>query len=502
MLVGLIGPLSLALTACETRSSNELTNRLVVAQASDATSLDPQGANDVHSALVNTQIFETLVIKDDNSQILPGLAERWELLDDGLTYEFYLRENVYFHNGEEFTATDVEFTFLRALDSPHVAHILGQVDPNGIKVINDYKIQIATLEPNAPFLQHLAHSSAAIMNRTAVTESGEQVGQNPVGTGPFQFEYWLDGEYVQLKRYEKYYGEKPAYKELMIKVITDNTNRTLALKTGEVDITFNLPTSDVNMVEKNEHLRLFRLANFITHHIGFNLTKEPFNNVLVRQAINYAVNASQIIEDVLNGVGEVATSPISSNVWGARADLAGYEFNLEKAKKLMLEAGYENGFSASILTANTGISPDIVFNVVNQLSKIGIEINIRQLEWGSFIESISGNDHEMYMMGWSCVTGDADYGLYSLFHSSQGPKAGNRTFFADDRVDELLDLARSTININERLEAYYEVQEIIVEEAPWLYLVTGETLVGARANVRGFRINPGGHHKFASVYFQ
>ena len=492
--------LTFVMTACGgARERN--TNELVVAQTSDATSLDLHAANDASSSLVLVQIFETLVRQDEEMNLVPGLAKDWTLLEDGKTYEFHLRDDVYFHNGEKFTAQDVKFTFERALQSPQVAHIVDQIDPNGIEIVDDYTIRISTLEPYAPFLNHLAHNAAAIMNQKAVEASGDRVNQEPVGTGPFKFVNWTNGDRVELTRFDEYYGDKPVYENLIIRAISENANRTIELETGEVDIAIGIPTSDISRVEGNSDLKLLRAPNLTTQHIGFNLNLEKFQDVRVRQAINYAVNSEQILNTILDGVGGLSTGPIGRNVWGAKEGLHVYEQNLEKARELMAEAGYPNGFETTIWTSDAGTGPAIVEAVASQLREIGITVEIQRMEWGAYIEALSNGEHEMFIMGWGSVTGDADYGLYSLFHSSQPAAAGNRTFFADERVDELLDFARSTKDADARLEAYAEIQEIIVEEAPWIFLVTGETLVGTRADVEGFVINPNGHHRFVNVHF-
>jgi len=492
--------LALVLTACGGVAEN--TDRLVVAQNADAMSLDPHGANEASSSLVLTQIFETLLILDEDRNIVPGLATSYELLPDNVTYEFKLRDDVYFHNGEKMTAADVAFTFDRAAKSPTVAHIVGQIDPDGIEILDDYTIRIATLEPYAPFLANLTHSAASIMNEKAVLEAGELVGREPIGTGPFKFVNWDPGSEIEMERFNDYHGEMPVYSELVIRAISENSSRTMELETKEVDISLNVPATDIERIDGDSDLTLLREENFTTQHIGFNQDKEPFNNVLVRQAINYAVNVELIHETILNGVGSIATGPVNTNVWGSRADLTGYEYDLEKARELMAEAGYADGFTTEIWTSDSGTGPMIVEAVASQLREIGITAQILPMEWGAYIDALSEGEHEMYIMAWGAVTGDADYGLYPLFHSSQGASAGNRTYFANDRVDELLDIARSTVDEEIRLEAYAEIQEIVLNEAPWLFLVTGETLIGTQSNVRGFRINPSGQHRFAGVYFE
>ena len=500
MLATMTFTLLFILTAC--RGTAEKSDRLVVAQNADAKTLDPHGANEASSSLVITQLFDTLFILDEDRNIVPGLAEEYTLFPDNVTYEFKLREDVYFHNGEKMTAEDVAFSFKRAAKSPHVSHIVGQIDPNGIEILDDYKIRVTTKEPYAPFLANLTHSAASIMNEKAVLEAGEEVGRNPIGTGPFELVKWNTGNSIEMQRFEDHHGELPVYSELEIRVIAENSNRAIELEAKGVDIAINIDATDMGRIDESSNLTLLRKETFSTQHIGFNQNVEPFNNVLVRQAINYAVNVPMIHETLLTGVGSISKGPINTNVWGAKIDLPEYKYNLEKARELMADAGYEGGFTTELWVPDSGAGPIIAEAVASQLTEIGIDANITLKEWGAYIDAISNNDHEMYFMAWSSVTGDADYGLYSLFHSSQSPAAGNRTFFVNERVDELLEMGRSTIDEAVRLEIYAELQEIIVEEAPWLFLVSGETLVGIQGNIRGLRLNPTGQHRFAGVYFE
>lgn len=486
-------------TGCGSGDAN--TDRLVVAQNADASTLDLHGGNDANSSLVNAQIFETLVRQDESMNIQPGLALEWREIDE-LTYEFDLKQDVYFHNGEKFTAEDVAFTFQRASTSPNVAPIVGQIDPDSIEIIDEYTIRIGTHEPFAPLLAHLAHTASGIMNEKAVEEAGQSVGQQPVGTGAFQFVEWQSGDYILLERFDDYHGELPAYKELSIRPISDPGNRLIELETGSVDIAIRIPGAERQGIADNDNLELVHDQSFSTQYIGFNLNKEPFNDVRVRQAINYAVNVEAILDSVLEGVGVVSQGPISPNVFGAHQNGPIYEFDVERAKELMAEAGLEDGFDTTIWTVNSEPNITIATAVRNQLEEIGIRADIEQYEWATYLDAISENDHEMFIVAWSSVTGDADYGLYPVFHSSVTPSGGNRVYYANDRVDDLLDAARSTTSQEERQELYAEAQEIIVEDAPWAFLINGEESAGLRSNVRGFTLNPAGHHRFANVYFE
>lgn len=474
---------------------------LIVGMGADAKSLDPHATNDQPSSRVAKQIYNTLVNQNEAMELEPGLAESWTQIDD-LTYEFKLKQGVMFHNGEELKASDVKFTILRALESSHIGHIVGAIDGEKIEIVDDYTIRISTKEPFAPMIAHMAHTAMGILNEKAVTEAGEDYGQKPVGTGPFKFVNWVTGDKIELERFDGYYDAAPAYKNLVFRNISDNTTRTIELESGGVDIAYDIQPTDVERVEANADLTLHRDMNLSTTYIGFNAKKAPYDNVKVRQAINYALDMAAIVDAVYGGVGAPSKGPLGPNVWASNQDLQEYGFDVEKAKELMKEAGFENGFKTTIWTNDNQQRMDIAEIVQNQLRAINIEAEVKVVEWGAYLDGTAAGEHDMFILGWVTVTGDPDYGLYALFHSSQHGAAGNRTFYSNARVDELLDAARVTADPAAREAAYKEAQEIIRDEAPWIFTWTGENLSGTRSNVKGFSQHPAGHHKLTGVYFE
>ena len=511
ILLSMILAFSLAVVGCSSTGGNEPTtgeqpagetptkDTLVVAQGADAKTLDPHASNDSPSSRVIKQINETLVVQNENMELEPGLAESWEKIDD-LTFEFKLKQGVKFHNGEELKASDVKFTLSRAKESANVGHIVGAIDT--IEIVDDYTVRIATAEPFAPLLAHLAHPGSSILNEKAVTDAGDDYGQQPVGTGVFKFVKWTSGDSIELTRNDEYHGEKAKVKNLTFRNIAENTNRTINLETGEIDIAYDVLPSDMSRIEEHEDLTLYRAVNLSTTYIGFNAQKKPFDDVRVRQAINYAVDVESIIGAVMQGVGEQANGPLGPNVWASNQSLEPYGHDVEKAKALLAEAGYADGFKTSIWTNDNKTRMDIAEIVQNQLKAVNIEAEVQVVEWGAYLDGTARGEHDMFILGWTTVTGDADYGLYALYHSSQFGDAGNRTFYGNERVDELLDKARVAVDPAERETLYLEAQQIIRDEAPWIFLYSGEYLDGARANVGGFVQHPAGHHDLKSVYFK
>lgn len=491
---------SLVLTACG-GGGKEITRKnpddtLVVAQGADAVTLDPHGTNDQPSSRVAKQIYNTLVYATEEMEIVSALAKEWEKIDD-LTWEFNLVEGVKFHNGEELKASDVKFTFERMLESPNVGHILGPVSE--IKVVDDYTVQIITSEPFAPILAHLAHSASSILNEKAVTDGGADYGQQPVGTGPFKLVDWKTGDKITLERNDDYFQGAPKIKTVIFRNMPEGTSRTIGLETGEVDLAYDVEPVDKKLIQETDGLELIEGPSLSSAYLGFNTKKAPFDNLKVRQAINYAINVQDIIDVVLEGSGVVAKSPLTEGIFGANLDLAGYEYNVEKAKELLKEAGFENGFETSIWTNDNPVRGKIAEMVQAQLKEVGINAKIDTVEWGAYLERTAAGEHDMFILGWVTVTGDADYGLYALYHSTQHGDAGNRTFYTNPEVDKLLDLGKTEPDQAKREEAYKKAQELIVADAPQLFLYFQTQTTGANSLIKGFKQHPAGHHALYNV---
>ena len=498
----LLGALVIAIAVTLIGNPALAQDELIVAQGATRTTLDPHGENDQPTSQVRSQIYDTLIEQDEDMNLEPGLAEDWEQIDD-TTWEFYLREGVYFHNGEELTAQDVKFTFDRMTDpeDPAVAaFILGMVEET--EVVDDYTVKLHLDEPFVPLLSHLAHPVTGILNETATEEAGEDYGTlEVVGTGPYQYVDWATGDYIILEKYEDYWGEEANIEQIRFRAIPEDTVRAIEVETGGVDISYDIAPVDVDRLEEDPAINLVQYPTLATHYIGFNVQQEPFDDVKVRRAINYAVDVEPIVEHVYEGQAVQANSPISDMVWGANPDLEPYGFDLEKAQELLEEAGYEDGFETTIFTNDNPLRIQISEMVQDNLRQIGVDVEVNVLDWGDYLERTGQGEHDMFVLGWVSVTGDADYGLYSLFHSTMYGDAGNRTFWSHPEVDERLDIGRRHEDEEIRLDAYHGAQEIIRDEAPWIFLIHTEDVHGLRDNVAGFEPHPAGHHDLSPVYF-
>lgn len=470
---------------------------LIVAQGSDPVTLDPQGQNDEPSARVRVQIYETLVTQDHDLNIVPALATSWEQISP-TEWEFKLREGVKFHNGDDFTAEDVKYTMQRVKNSPNMSFLVEAV--TSVEVVDDYTVRITTEYPFAPLLAHLAHPGTSIVNRRAVEEAGDSYGATvSVGTGPFVFKEWVSGSHVTLVRNENYWGEPAKVDELIIRGIPEGTVRAIELETGGVDLAYDLEPMDELRLTGVPGIVIDKYEQLSTSYVGFNVTKAPLDNKLVRQAINYALDVEAVVDYIYTGLATQLNTPLPPRVWGYNPNVEGYTYDPDKARELLAEAGYADGLKLSLWTNDNPLRMQIAEMFQANLAEVGIEVDVQILPWATYLEDTALGKHDMFILGWVTVTADADYGLYALFHSSMAGDPGNRSFYSNPRVDELLDAGRREIDPEKREAIYHEVQEIIVEDAPWVFLIATSAVNGWRDYVEGFVPHPAGHHKLAGV---
>ncbi|WP_411809990.1 glutathione ABC transporter substrate-binding protein [Alkalihalophilus marmarensis] len=466
---------------------------LNIAVLSDATHLDPHHGADIPSANVyHGKIFETLVIQDEDMEIQPGLAEEWERVDD-LTWTFKLREDVTFHDGTPFTAEAVEATLNRVLD-PEVGSTRASLFEmiTEIEVVSDYEVKLVTEYPFSPLLSNLAHYSGGIISPDAIEAdyNGTPLTENPVGTGPLTFESWTPGQQIVLSNNEDHWGGGMKVDEVVFKVVPEDLTRLAEVETGESHIAEPVGTGDITRIEESQTMNLYRSDGLGIDYIGFNMNKEPFDDVRVRQAINLAIDTEAIVDHVYNGVGIKAEGPMGPAVWGYDPDLKGYDQDIEEAKRLLAEAGYENGFDTTIWTNDNRERMDVTEVVQSQLAEVGINVSIEVLEWGAYLDKTGSGEHDMFILGWSNMTGDADYNQYYLFHSDTHGDAGNRSYYYNEDVDRLIDEGRQESDLDKRLAIYHEAQAIEVEEAPLVLIRHTEYVAAIGNNVEGFWLHP------------
>lgn len=480
-------------------AKSNVRKELIVAQDGEPKSLDIHNGNDGFSLRINKQLYSRLVESDGNMKIHPGLAESWKSIDDRTT-QFKLRKGVKFHNGEELKAEDVKYSFERMMNSPRISFVLPPIEK--VEIIDDYTINIVTKTPFGPLMSHLSHPALGIVNKKLLETDPESFKNNPIGTGPYKFSNWQAGDRVILVRNEDYFQEPPKFEKLIFRNIVEATSRTIALETGEVDIAVSINAVDEGTIKNNPKLALLRKPSISYSYVGMNTEKEMFKDSRVRKAINYAIDKQAIVDVVLNGSGKIANSPIAPGVFGFTDKTKNYEYNLEKAKELMKEAGYENGFKSNIYTLGGEADKQTAEIIQANLKEIGIDLAINITENSAYWDLTDKGVHDMFLGSWGCVTGDADYGLFALYHSSAKGGAGNRTFYSDPEIDDLLEKAKNETDQEKRKNLYENIQIKIVEDAPEVMLYNRILAVGAQKDIEGFDVHPVTLHDFYPVYIK
>lgn len=496
--------------------------QLIVGRGGDSVGLDPIRETDGETFKVTENIYDTLVgYEDGGTKVVPSLAEKWEVSPDGLTYTFTLRKGVKFHDGTDFNAEAVKWNFERWMDKSHPYHnqdgyyyyndMFGgyKGDPNhvikSVEAVDPGTVRFTLNYPLAPFIQNLGMSPFAIASPTAVQAAGaDGFTEKPVGTGPFKFKEWKRNDSITLEKNPDYWNAGyPKVDTLVFKAIPENTARLTALINGEIDLMDGLNPDDAETVQANSDLQLIQRPSMNIGYIGFNVEKEPFNNPKVREAISHAINKPEIIEAFFAGFGQPAVNPMPPTLWGHNDSIKDREFNLDKAKQLLAEAGFPNGFKTDFwaMPVPRPYMPDgvkIAEAIQQDLKKIGIETEIVTMEWATYLEKVRLGEQTMFMLGWTGDNGDPDNFLATLLDKNN-IDGNNNTRWANEEASQLMMKAKQASTQAEREELYKQVQEIIFKDVPLVPLAHSTPVLAARANVVDYKPHPKGSESLEKV---
>jgi peptide/nickel transport system substrate-binding protein len=526
--------LSLFLTACSgskkpadgnnnasKESSSEEGGTLIFGRGADAVALDPINVTDGESIRATNNIFETLFQYDEQLKLQPKLAKAYEASEDGLTWTLTLRDGVKFHDGTDFNADAVVFNFERWMDKDNPYHdgdftyysfLYGgfKGEPGHIveyvKAVDPLTVEIKLTQKTAPFISYLAIPMFGIASPEAVKKYDDKFYENPVGTGPFQFVSWSRNDKIVLEKNENYYVEgKPVLDQLIFRVIPENSARLNALQTGEIDMLDGMNPDDKSLLEGDSALTYIERPSFNIGFMAFNMEKEPLNDVKVRKAIDLAINKQAIVDAFYNGTADVAKNPIPPSLWGYNEDVQAAEYNVEEAKKLLKEAGLENGFDTEIWTMDNprpymSQPMKIAEAIQADLKKIGINAKIVTYEWTTYLEKTGQGEHDMALFGWTGVMADPDNFLFpNLSATNAVVPAQNRAFYKNAEFTDLLQTARTTLEQEKRIELYQQAQAIFHEDTPWALLFHTTPPMAAGSYVKGFTPHPMNDDSFAGV---
>lgn len=435
-------------------------NKISIAMKADPKTLDPQKSIDTMSNKSITLIYDTLLDLDENLNLKPNLAESWERLDD-CNVVFHLKKGVKFHNGEELKAEDVKFTLERAASSPQTLYLFKPI--NKVTVIDDYTVQVTTDKPFGALLNNLAAVQGGIVSKKAVLKYGDDYVNHPVGTGQYKLKEWLPGNRIVFEGFKDAYQGAPNFEELTYLTIPEVSNRMIALETGEVDVAFDIGIMDKETIENSNNLELVEVESPALLYLGFDQTNPIYQNKKLREAIAYAIDNQTFVDVVFRGSAVAGDSPLPKASPAYNGNVKKYNQDIEKAKKLLAEAGYPNGLDIELWCMDDGPRVDMCVIIQDQLKKIGINVEIKIFEFGSYVSKTALPNKELYFLSWNS-SGDGDVALYPLFHSSQHGAPGNRSFYSNKEVDKLLDKARVSVDEEERKSLYKEIQNILQED--------------------------------------
>lgn len=448
----------------------------------DPGGFDPQVELDAIAMIVMTNLYDTLVNTKNgcSTDIQPQVAESWDTSEDGLTYTFHLRDDVTFHNGKAMTADDVVYTINRTATEPETASYCDAIDT--VTAVDDYTVTVTLKYPFANFLQNLGCGFFGIVDQEEVEASGDDYGRNPVGTGPYVFKEWVSGDSVTLEANEDYWGGAPEIKTITYKVLTDSSTAFISLENGEIDVLPNADYVDVSNMD-NDALTVYDAPSASFYHLGFNVKSSPFDNQSVRQAIKYAIDKDALLQGANNGDGTVANSALNENMEGYNADEpASNQYDLEKAKQLMADAGYEDGFDVTIKAITTEQKIGEVLQ--DQLKQININVKLDLMEKATFFEVMGSGDYDMYIcsLNWP----DAD-NMLTYLYDSEGPFNWGQTY-SNPEIDELLVQARSSMDGDERVDIYHQIVMITDEDCNKIPLYFPNQYLVANSSIKGITV--------------
>ena len=472
------------------------------AMKADITSLDPHDHNDVQSSYVTRHIYSNLVRVNENNEVVGDLAESWDYADD-TTVNFKLKEGVTFSDGTPLTAEDVKFSLERLKASAKVGHLAAMID--SVEVVDDLNFIIHMNQPSNALLTSLAHSGGAIMCKSYVEKlesEGKKVADAPMGSGPYTFVSWMPGSSVELKKNPNYFDEERAAKNegIILKAISEETSRTIAVENGEVDLLLDVGSNDAQKIRDNENLALDEYESSQIEMMNLNTSKAPFDNVLVRQAMNYAINKEDVLIVAINGEGTTVDGYLAPGAIGYKDTAVKYEYNPEKAKELLAEAGYADGFTFTAYLSNDTRARSATAVQAN-LQQIGITMNIEQMEASTFFEKTGNGEHDACFSGW-VANAEPDNTYRPLFMSTNAGAGGNRAFYKNPDVDALIDDAATNRDEAKVDEDYKEITKTISEDAIWVPLYSQTGFIARNKDLQGVEISSFSMHVLSGAHYE
>ncbi|CAI0969872.1 TPA: ABC transporter substrate-binding protein [Serratia fonticola] len=473
-------------------------------------------------------IYNRLVdFKVGTTELQPSLAESWDVSEDGKVYTFHLRQGVkfqsnkYFKPTRDFNADDVIFSFMRQKDPNHPYHNVSNGNYSNfeslefgklitaIDKVDDHTVRFTLAHPEAPFVADLGWYFASILSAeyaNSMLKAGtpERVDMDPIGTGPFELKQYHKDSRILFSAFPDYWQGKAKIDRLVFSITPDASIRYAKLEKNECQVMPFPNPADLPRMRENKDINLMQKAGLNTGFLAFNTQKAPLDNVKVRQALALAINKPAIIEAVFHGTGTAAKNILPPGVWSADADLKDYDYDPEKAKALLKEAGFANGMTIDLwaMPVQRPYNPNakrMAEMIQADWAKVGVTAKVVTFEWGEYLTRVKNGEHQAALMGWTTATGDPDNFFGPLYSCTSANGGSNSSKWCYQPFDKLILEARAESNHQKRVELYKEAQQMMHDQMPAVMIAHSTIFEPVRKEVTGYEIDPFGKHIFYQV---
>lgn len=468
------------------------------AQAGTVETLDPPGASDNTSEEVNLMIYDKLFNFTPDLKIKGQLVEKYETSSDALTWTFWIRKGVRFHDGTDLDAEAIKFNFERWLGPEKPIKAYGLFGPvvKSVEAVDKRTIKVRMKTPFSPFPAYLSHAASGIVSPTQFKKYGLDMSRLPCGSGPFKLKEWVKGDHLTLVRNEDYWDGAPYLDAIIVRPVTEAATRVMQIQAGQIHAVTNIPPEVFPQLKKDPKLSVIVSPSNVSMFINMNIQKKPFNDIRVRQAMNYAIDKEAIARDLFQGMADPISSVIAPVVEGAYQP-APYEYNPEKAKKLLAEAGYLRGFSCSLWSPSGRLPKDTELTQLIQkyLDAVGITTKIQVWEWATFLneirQPIDKAKWDIFLMKFSPSTGEARWQLYLSWTSENfPPKGNNRAFYSKPAFDKLVELGTAAPTTELKNKYFKEAQIMLREDAAWVPICSPHIINVTSKKLHDFIFSP------------
>lgn len=464
---------------------------LIIGAAADINTLDVQSQQDQINNIALKLTHETLVFFTNEGTFEPSLAKSWKFTDDTHIL-FELQDGVTFSDGTLMTAEDVKFTYDRGLNNMAASTLTGLLET---KVIDPLTVELTIDKYSNEFIQSLASLNVAILSKKAYESGMEE--PYLIGTGPYKLDEWVEGEYSRFKKVDNYWGPEPGVSEtITFRPILEASSRVIALQNGEVDVCIDPPINELKYLEEDKNLTVFERAGSRLFYFAFNVTKAPWDNQKLRQAVACAIDRDAILQAAVYGKGTPQTTILNRGLWGFYDDMEGFDYDVERAKTLMAESGVPAGLKTTISIANSGSYANVAQVIQANLKEIGIDVEIKTMEDATLKSACAAGEQDLYLWRWN-EDSKVDFVYRDLFYTGS---SSNYHHYSDPKADDLIDKVLTEKDEGKRLEHAKELQTYLVDACPQVPLYIANLVIAYNNNLKGEYLFGGGNHDWRHAY--